>query len=509
MSQAAVSAPAVPGADNGDAAAAVPRGGTVVVETLAAFAVGLVVLFPLYAVLFDVESALPSNGASGGVRTVAGQVAPVAALVVSAALSLVLPARLRGWPGVFAGLLVAAATMVVAAHLADQPSVWAADYRPAYQLCHAAAGGLVLGSCLVAVLHPAPLRSVPWRAAPAAGLAAGIAAAAAFWPVEFLVRHIWSWEVTTAAMRGWPYWRLGAASDRPVPALVTAALVLSVAAAVVTRSRVPSRSSGRVVAVVCGVGVAASAVLAAVMTTVDWHDRWQVNVSVGRQAAVIGIVGGAIVVAVAVLTWTARRLDGPGAGRWALVVCGGQLLVAAANPLSAAPWRAIGWALIARLESSGERHAALNLSIVATLATPVTLTAVGALAGALLARRRPAVAWEAAGLAVMALAFAVPLFLSDLAAIRPPTAVALGAVALATGFTVAAALSRTSAAGAVLGLAGACAVAPLFWVLDFAVMATLPLFVVVPALSGVAIAAAVAAMAWRDRPSRPLRMAAQ
>lgn len=501
MSQSAAVTPAVPQDHDGhDAPPVAPPVATVVVETVAALAVGLVALFPLYAVLDEADTGV-SHGGLPAWRIVA-LAAPIAVLVVSAALSLVLPARLRGWPGVVLGLSVAAATMLVAAWLADGPEaripvVW----RPYFHLCHAAAGGVVLGSCLAAVLHRDPGRPAPRRTAPVAGLAVGVVAAAAFVPVALLVGRIRHEGPEVAGFAGWPYWRLARSLERPVPVLVVGALALSVAAAVVTWSRVPSRPSGRLVAVVCGLGV-----VAAGMSIVDHRYAWALVGAVGP-GWFIALTGGAVAVAVAVLTWTARRLDGPAAGRWCLVVCGCQPLI-----IGPALW--VAFFVEGYVEQYPRPSGPLYL---AALAAPAVLPAAGALAGVILARRR-AFAWEAVGLTVAALTFGALAFgalafggqLAGAFTLGTSASVVLlvvwlvvwlGGAPIAGGFTQAVALSRTSAAGVLLGLAGAPVVAPLFGeLMRIAAHRTArEAFFEVSALSGLMVAAAIAVLAWWDR----------
>ncbi|MEV0714994.1 hypothetical protein [Asanoa sp. NPDC050611] len=368
-----------------------------IVAVLAALAVGAVLLRSLGEVLFYGLEGFPVEADAKGVIRILSATGAVLALLVGAVVGARVPGPARGWPLVAAGLVVAGLLSTYAPLDADSAFN---ELHPLVRPIAALAGGVAIGAAAVAVLPGVAGEGDPW---PVAALAAGIIAgipATVFLPAFPDPRYHLGW------------------AD-------VAAVVLAVAAALVAPASTagPARPAVRTFTLVALVGVLVSA---------GFHMEYVGRSTVDAPAAVVVLVL-LLTIAVWVLLTGALarwsdRAAGPDAARFGLTVAGagGVLFTASGRNLGIA-WGGFWLPLLA---------------------------VAAAVAGALLTRRRPAVPWDAYGVAAAAAVATVVVTTS----VEHVGYVAVGAPVSA--FALGAALARTSTAGALCGLLAAAVTLP-------------------------------------------------
>ncbi|SNT24908.1 hypothetical protein SAMN05421812_1048 [Asanoa hainanensis] len=359
-----------------------------VLVTLAAFAVGMVALGPAGEVLFYGLESFPAEADAKGVMRVVSATGAVVLLLVGAAAAAQVRGRARGWPLVAAGLLVGG---LLATYAPLDAASALGELHPLVRLVAALVGGVVLGAAIVAVLPADPAGGDPWPiAAFTAGALVGLPLAPDLLPSLPELRRL-DW------------------AD-------VAALVLAVVAAIVVRSAEGGRMPGLA-------AVSRIALLGA-LAGAAFHMQYVDRAMDGAPSAVAVLVLLLTLAVWVALTWWlvgwSGRVAGAEAARFALTCAGatGAMFVASGRNLN------VVWA-----------HDLVPLLGIAA-----------AVAGVLLARHLPAVPWDAAGLAAVAVA-------ALLIATAQTEIVALAIVGLAVAaFALGAALARTSSAGALCGL---------------------------------------------------------
>ncbi|GIF66405.1 hypothetical protein Ais01nite_44400 [Asanoa ishikariensis] len=359
-----------------------------VLVTLAALAVGIVVFGPVGETLVYGLESFPVGADTKGVARIVSATGSIVLLLVGVAAGAQVRGRARGWPVVAAGLLVAGLLAAYAPLDADSAF---GELHPLVRPLAALVGGIVLGAVAVAVLPASPADGDPW---PIAALTAGLLVNLAIAP-DLLPR------LPELRQLGW--------AD-------VLALVLATAAAILVRPAEEARTPGLVaVSRIALVGAVVGAVF-----HMQYADR---AVAQSPAAVAVLVLVGTLAVWLGMTWWLvgwSGRAAGTDAARFALVCAGatGALFTASGRNLG------IAWT-----------HDFIPL-----------LGVVAAIAGVLLARRLPAVPWDAAGLVVVSL---LTLVLATTQS--DGTALAMFGMPFAA-FTLAAALARTSAAGALCGL---------------------------------------------------------
>ncbi|MDG4824270.1 hypothetical protein O7635_20660 [Asanoa sp. WMMD1127] len=359
-----------------------------VVASLAALAVGIVILGPVGEVLFYGLEGFPVGADAKGVIRILSASGAVLLLLIGAAVGARVTGPLRGWPLVAMGLLVAGALVAFAP--LDVDSAFG-ELHPLIRPVAALAGGIAIGAAAVAVLPSTPGGGDPW---PIAAFSAGIVVGT---PVA-LISEFASLRYTI----GW--------AD-------LASVVLAVAAAVVApRPSTDPRTPG--------VGTIARIALLGVVVSAPFHMEYVRRAAEESPAGVVVLVllltmAVWVVLTGALVRWSGRTA-GADAGRFALTIAGATAVL---------------------FTASGR-----NMGVAWGGTWVQLLGIVGAVAGVLLTRRRPDVPWDACGIAGSALVAVVV----GTATIEPSGLVAAG-VPLAS-FALGAALARTTAAGALLGL---------------------------------------------------------
>ncbi|MEV4532846.1 hypothetical protein AB0J82_03335 [Asanoa sp. NPDC049518] len=359
-----------------------------VLVTLAALAVGAVVFGPIGEVLLYGLESFPVAGDAKGVTRVVSATGAIVLLVVGVAAAARVRGRARGWPIVAAGLLVAG--LLAAYAPLDVDSAFG-ELHPLVRPLAALVGGVVLGAVAVAVLPTSPAGGDPW---PVAALTAGLLVNLAVAP-DLLPR------LPELRQLGW--------AD-------VLALVLATAAAIVIRPAERGRTPG--LAAVSGIALV-GAVVGAV-----FHMQYADRAAAQSPTAVVVLLAlGTLAVWLGMTWWLvgwSGRVAGADAARFALTCAG---------------------ATGALFTASGR-----NMGIVWTHDFVPLLGVVAAIAGVLLVRRRPTVPWDAAGLVVVSL-------LTLLVGTSRTDGIAFASFGVPlAAFTLAAALGRTSAAGALCGL---------------------------------------------------------
>ncbi|HTF06901.1 MAG TPA: hypothetical protein VK659_01875 [Asanoa sp.] len=358
-----------------------------VLVSLAALAVGAVALGPIGEVLFYGLEGFPVGADATGVIRIFSATGAIVLLALGAAAGCRVRGRARGWPTVAAGLVVAG--LLAAYAPLDEASAFG-ELHPLIRPIAALVGGVVIGATLVAVQPATPAGGDPWPvAAFAAGAVAGVPLASRFSPDFPELRTV-----------GWAE---------------VIALGLAIVAAIATRSIQESESPG--------FGAVTRVVVLGAVVGAAFHMEYVGRATERSPAAVI-----AVVLLMTAFVWflLSRALV-----RWSGTVAGTD---AARFALTCAGAAAALFASIGR-----------NQAVVWYDWLPL-LGIVGAVAGVWLTRRRPAIPWDAAGIAGAALITliiaAVPSENSTFPMIGMPVA----------AFALGAALARTALAGALCGL---------------------------------------------------------
>ncbi len=359
-----------------------------VLVSLAAFAVGLVALGPVGEVVFYGLEAFPVGADGKGALRIVSATGAIVLLLVGVAAGAAVRGRARGWPVVAVALLVGG---LFAAYAPLDPDSAFGELHPLVRPVAAIVGGIVLGGLAVAVLPASAAGGDPW---PVAAFAAGAVVTITRVP-EFLP------SLPELRQLGW--------SD-------VVALLLATVAAIAVRPTGEPRAPG--IAAVTKVALLGAVVGAA------FHMEYVGRSTTSAPGAVVVLV---LLLTLAVwvgLTWVlvgwSGRVAGADAARFALTCAGATGVLFTAGGGSLGTMYATDWIPLLGLAA--------------------------AIAGVLLTRIRPAVPWDAAGLAVAAVVTLVSVAVETI--VVPLSAVGMAAAA----FTLGAALARTATAGAICGL---------------------------------------------------------
>jgi hypothetical protein len=356
--------------------------------SLAAFAVGMVALEPVGEVVFYGLEAFPVGADGKGVLRIVSATGAIILLLVGVAAGAAVRGRARGWPVVAVGLLVAG--LLAAYAPLDVDSAFG-ELHPLVRPVAAIVGGIVLGGLAVALLPASPAGGDPW---PVAAFAAGVLVTVTRVP-EFLP--------------GLPELRQLGWSD-------VVALLLATLAAIAVRPAGEARAPG--------IAAVAKVALLGALVGAAFHMEYVGRSTTSSPAAVVVLV---LLLSLAVwvgLTWVlvgwSGRVAGADAARFALTCAGATGVLFTAGGGSLGTMYPTDWIPLLGLAA--------------------------AIAGVLLTRLRPAVPWDAAGLAVAAVVTLVGVTVETI--VVPLAAVGTAAAA----FTLGAALARTATAGAICGL---------------------------------------------------------